>query len=150
MELELIIKAIMGLVVLLAVLIFLLFLNPKKKESKKESSALRSIETKNSSYQKVDFASLVKIVKNKNSSSKELYDAVGLIIKHYGTISKKVGIRLHPDFEIYADLLFTICRHKNTNKDIVVYFDRELRKLNPEYRKEINEAVTKGLNSRGA
>jgi len=57
-------------------------------------------------------------------------------------------MRAHPDFDIYMEILFTICRHPNTNKDIVIKFDRELGRLNPEYKKEINEAITKGLNSR--
>jgi hypothetical protein len=48
------------------------------------------------------------------------------------------------------DILFAICRHPNTNKDIIINFDKELEHLNPEYKKEINEAIAKGLNSRGA
>ena len=61
---------------------------------------------------------------------------------------KKLGLRAHPDFDIYMDILFTICRHPNANKDLIIKFDRELEELNSEYKKEINDAITKGLNSR--
>jgi len=63
-------------------------------------------------------------------------------------LHEKLGLRTHPDFDTYMDILFTICRHPNTNKDIIIKFDKELSRLNPEYKKEINEAITKGLNSR--
>jgi hypothetical protein len=148
MEAELIIKSIMGLVVLLAVLMFFLFLEPSKDSEKKKKPSIEKYESNTPVVP--DFKSLIYVIKNKKSNTAELLEAVKSIIKYYGVINKKLGMRPHPDFDIYADLLFTICRHKYTNKDIIIYFDRELGRLNPEYKKEINEAVTKGLNSRGA
>jgi len=148
MEAELIIKSIIGLVVILAVLMFFLFLEPSKESAKEKKPSIEKYES--DPFKKPDLTSLVYIIKNKKSDAAELLEAVQLIAKYYGVINKKLGVRPHPDFDIYADLLFTICRHKHTNKDIIIYFDRELGRLNPEYKKEINEAVTKGLNSRGA
>jgi hypothetical protein len=148
MEAELIIKSIMGLIVILAVLMFFLFLEPSKESTKKKNPFIEKYESNTSATP--DFISLVHVIKNKKSNATELLEAVQLIIKYYGVINKKLGMRPHPDFDIYADLLFTICRHKHTNKDIIIYFDRELRILNSEYKKEINEVLTKGLNSRGA
>jgi hypothetical protein len=147
MEAELIIKSIMGLIVILAVLMFFLFLEPSKENAKKKNPSIEKYEGNTSTTP--DFKSLVYVIKNKKSNATELLEAVQLITKYYGVINKKLGMRLHPDFDIYADLLFTICRHKHTNKDIIIHFDRELRRLNPEYKKEINEVLTKGLNSRG-
>jgi hypothetical protein len=72
-----------------------------------------------------------------------------MILKYYGHIHEKLGIRSHPDFDIYMEILIIICRHPNTNKDIIIKFDKELTRLNPSYKAEINEALTKGLNSRG-
>ena len=148
MEAELIIKSIMGLVVILAVLMFFLFLEPGKDNAKKKKPSVKKTESNPSTTP--DFKSLVHVIKSKKSNAAELLEAAEFIIKYYGVVNKKLGMRPHPDFDIYADLLFPICRHKHTNKDIIIYFDRELGKLNPEYKKEINEAVTKGLNSRGA
>jgi len=148
-EVTLIIKSIVGLVVILAILIFLLFLSPDK-EKKKEKT--KPVSKKTTPSQKepsnTDFDYLISVIKKKKSTTEELKEALDLIIKYHGTVHKKLGLRAHPDFDIYMEILFRICRHPNINKDLVVKFDRDLVKLNPEYKKEINEAITKGLNSR--
>lgn len=145
MEITLLVKSIAGLVVVLAILMFLLFYNPNKKTPK-------SVEVKEESAPRAEAPSLEAlraIIKNKKSSSKELKEALDLVLKHYGNIHAKLGIRAHPDFDVYADMLFTICRHPHTNKDIIINFDKALETRNPEYKVEINNAITKGLNSRG-
>ena len=149
MEITLLVKSVIGLVIVLAILIFLLLYSttPKKKETVKKETKNLDAKDKN---QKVDLDSLRAIIKNKKSNAKELSDALDLVIKHYGVIPKKLGTRIHPDFDKYMDILFTICRHPNTNKNLIIKFDKELIRLNPEYKAEINNAVTKGLNSRGA
>ncbi|WP_294967159.1 hypothetical protein [Sulfurimonas sp.] len=147
MEITLLIKSILGLVVILAILIFLLFFSSKqKKQAQKAEANKASFTQRNSPNTSLDY--LVSIVKNKKSTTKELKEALDLVLKHHGRVHEKLGMRSHPDFDVYKDLLFRICRHPNTNKDIVVKFDRELGRLNPDYKKDINEAVTKGLNSR--
>jgi len=155
MNIELIIQSVMGLVALLALLLFFLFLTsknssdkkvPKKKELKKKT------ETKTDRSKTIemptDLESLRSIVKDKKSTASELRKALELIIKYHGTIHPKLGLRAHPDFDPYMDVLFTICRHPHADKDMIIYFDRELGRLNPEYKQDINEAMTKGLNSR--
>lgn len=157
MEAELIIKSIMGLIALLALLIFLLFLEPgKEKKAKEKPSEIKaSIEEEKGEpkselpSKEMDLKSLVGIIKNKKSDVPKLAYALDLIIKHHGKVHKKLGIRSHPDFDIYMEILFTLCRHPNANKDLIINFDREFERLNPEYKQEINEAITKGLNSRG-
>ncbi|MDY0232735.1 MAG: hypothetical protein RBS11_01765 [Sulfurimonas sp.] len=145
MEITPLLQSIFGLVAILAILIFLLFLPSGKK--KKEVNAKNST-TQQREAQKTDLPYLRAIVKNKKSTTKELEQALALVIKHHGNIHPKLGARPHPDFDIYMDLLFTICRHPNSSKDIIINFDKDLCRLNPEYKKEINEAITKGLNSR--
>lgn len=158
METEFIIKAIIGLIIVLAILIFLLFLEPNKDakgeqkqqsapEVKKESKEERKEEDVSSVN--TDLFHLVDVIKNRRSNAHTLSEALELVIKHHGRVHKKLGLRPHPDFDTYIDILFTICRHPNANKDMIITFDRELERLNPEYKKEINEAIAKGLNSRG-
>ncbi len=150
MEITLLVKSILGLIVILGLLIFLLVL-PSKKKKKQIQIPKKTKGQKGSAPSEAEptLESLRKVIKNKRSTEKELQEALEMVIKKYGTVHKKLGLRAHPDFDIYIDMLFTICRHPNTNKDIIVQFDRDLGRLNPEYKKEINEAITKGLNSRG-
>ncbi len=144
MEITLLIKSAMGLLVILIILIYLFFFSSKKKKVVKKV-------VKKESKPKVnyDLEHLRSIIKSKKSTSKELKDALDLILKYHGTIHKKLGVRVHPDFDIYMDVLFTLCRHPNTNTSLIINFDKELEKLNPEYKPEINDALSKGLNSRG-
>ena len=145
MEITLLIKSIMGLVIILALLLLLLFYKPKKKLKKKKVKAPRTDEGK----PKTDLESLRSIIKSKKSTEKELKEALDLVLKHHGHVHKKLGLRSHPDFDVYMEILMVICRHPNTTKDIIVDFDKSLGRLNPTYKAEINDAITKGLNSRG-
>lgn len=152
MEPILLIKSVLGLLVVLAILVFLLVMsyrNRKAKivETKKLLETLKKAEE--TSHGILDLPSLLAIIKNKKSSTVELQEALDLILKYYGTIHPKLGSRTHPDYDTYMVILFTICRHPNTNKDIILGFNRALEKKNPSYKIEINEAITKGLNSRG-
>ena len=147
MDLILLLQSGSGLLVVLAILIFLwIFSSNVKKKTK-------VIKNKRSNTEQVkqptDLMYLKSIVKKRKSTNKELKDALELIIKYHGHIHKKLGVRSHPDFDIYMDILFTICRHPNTSKEIIIKFDKDLERLNPEYKPEINSAITKGLNSRG-
>jgi len=147
MEITLLVKSFLGLVSLLAILIFFLFYIPKKKKIiKKKKQELQ--ENKKSDVTSLD--KLLDIIKNRASTAKELKDALDLVIKYHGTIHPKLGLRPHPDFDVYGEILLRICRHPNTNKNIILDFDKALEARNEDYKKDINDFITKGLNSRGA
>jgi hypothetical protein len=61
------------------------------------------------------------------------------IIEYYGIIE---------NIDIYNDILYRICKHPNTKTTLILKFDRELTKKNHNYKKEITDAISKGLNSR--
>lgn len=150
MEPELIVKSIMGLIALLALLIFLLFYEPNKSKKRVPSHAKHVEEIISAKeVEETNFKVLIAMVKSKKSDAKKLEYALSMILKYHGKVHKKMGLRPHPEFMIYEDIIFTLCRHPHTNKNLIVDFDRELLKLNPEYKQEINDAMTKGLNSRG-
>jgi hypothetical protein len=147
MELSLLLKSAFGLIVVLGILVFLLVLSSKSKKAKSVAVVEQEVKEPRSA---TDLPTLTAIVKNKKSSAKELQAALDLILKYHGEIHPKLGTRTHPEYDIYMEILFTICRHPSTNKDIILNFNRGLEKKNPDYKIEINEAITKGLNSRGA
>ncbi|ABB43322.1 hypothetical protein Suden_0041 [Sulfurimonas denitrificans DSM 1251] len=149
METELIVKSIMGLIALLSLLVFFLFLEPNKDKKKPNSNSKVVVDRDEVESEETNLDALVAIIKNKKSDSKKLSFALDMILKHHGTFHKKMGVRAHKDFDIYMDVLFTLCRHPNTNKDLIINFDKELARLNPDYKQEINNAISKGLNSRG-
>ena len=142
MEISLLIKTIVGLVIVLGILVFILLLptHIEKKKVKKRVS--------DHDKPKTDLDSLRHIIRDRLSTKQELQDALNLVIKLHGHIAKKHGTRVNTDFDAYMEILIMICRHPNTDKDIILNFDRELENLNPEYKDEINESITKGLDSR--
>ncbi|SFV54053.1 hypothetical protein MNB_SM-6-1119 [hydrothermal vent metagenome] len=148
MDIILLVKSIVGLVIILGILILFFLYTPtskKKLPKKKKNSYVQKIKKES----KPEIKELLEVIRNKNASTKELTTALDTIIKYYGKIHPKLGIRTHPDFDIYSEILLRICRHPNTTKDIIINFDKELEKRNPEYVREINDSLTKGLNSRG-
>jgi len=148
MDVALLVQSMMGLIVVLAILIYLFFFPFfTKKRKVKQIYKKKKIKPKKKSVF-IEFKDLLKIIKDKRSTSKELADALDLILKYHGRIHDRLGLRPHSDFLNYQDIIFTICRHPNTNKDIIVKFDLELEKLNPSYKREINDALSKGLDLR--
>lgn len=145
MEITLLVKSFVGLVTLLLLLITFLFYGLKKKKIEKQVFEPR--EKWDNDYKSL--VELLVVIKNKQSSSEELSVALDLVMKYHGTMHTKLGLRTHPEFDIYGEILFRICRHPNINKNILFKFNRDLEKRNEEYKREINDCVTKGLNSRG-
>ena len=152
MELTLLIQSFLGLVILLGLLIAILILpqrlNKKKnKEANKEPNT--QLQDKKHNVFDDTLEKLRDIIKKNSTSKEELQESLELVIKYHGTIPHKLGIRTSPDSDIYMDILFKACRHKNASSEMIVKFSRDLEKLNEEYKKEINDALMRGLNSRG-
>ncbi len=146
MELTLLVKSGMGLLVILGFLVFFLVSTFKTKKKKEIQKPKKVVQEKK---KKTDIESLRIIVKNRKATTLELKEALDLVLKYHGTIHKKLGLRPHPESQVYMDILFNLCRHPNADKDIIVSFDKDLGKRNPEYKKELNDAMMRGLNSRG-
>jgi hypothetical protein len=129
----------------LGILIFIYVYKPSKKKKlhvKKELKTEKKVETPS-------FKKLHDIIKKNSSSTSELRSAAELILKYYGVIKAKHGVAPDKDFKRYAEVIFAISRHPNTNKELVLMFDKELSKRNPSYQREIDEMLNRGLSARG-
>ncbi len=146
MDITLLIKSLAALVGALGILILLYFYlsNNNKSQKKKASKKIQHIREV-----QPDLNMLLEIIKDKKSTTSEIKEAVDLFLKYYGKIPKKLGMRAHPKFEIYSELLIRICHHPHINKEIILKLDKELKKMNPEYKLELEDSLTKGLNTRG-
>jgi len=119
------------LVIILAILFFTLFsLQKRGKNLSKQTTLTKDLPT---------LHSLSFIIHNKKSTNLELKKSMEYILKYYGTIQ---------NLDIYNDILYQICIHPNTDKNLILTFDKELKKLNPQYKQEINSAISEGLSSR--
>jgi hypothetical protein len=142
MEIILLIKSVVGLIAILALLIFILFLpSVRKKREKKIALAKKTLLN-------TDMKFLRAIINRKNTTTKELQKSLDLVLKHHGVIDKKLDSGVRHAFDVYMEIIVRICTHPNTTKEIIISFTKELERLNPNYKSEINDAITKGLNSR--
>ncbi|MEN4045701.1 hypothetical protein [Sulfurimonas sp. NWX367] len=146
MDITLLIKSLAALSGALGILVLLYFYflhakKPHKRNTAKKPMHIREV--------KPDFEMLLNVIKDKKSTTEELKEAVELILKYYGKIPQKLGMRAHPKFEIYSELILRICHHPNVNKDIIIKLDKELHRRNPEYALELDDSLTKGLDTRG-
>ena len=149
MDITLLIKSILGLVSILAILLFILLFLPNTGKAKEKKVKTKAKISKVKETLQTDLDSLLEVIRDKNSTKEELKEALDLVLKYHGSIHDKLGVRTHPDFEIYSEIMLRICRHPHTSKNIILKFDRELEAKNPSYKREINDALSKGLNSRG-
>ena len=130
---------------ILGILIFFYVYKPSQKKSlhvKKEVEVEKKAQVPS-------FKKLQDIIKKSTSSTSELRSAIELILKHYAQIKAKHGVAPDKDFKRYAEVIFAISRHPNTNKELVLMFDKELSKRNPSYTREIDEMLNRGLSARG-
>lgn len=149
MDILVLLKSIAGLSVVLGILLFVFLYSPGEKKKSKQQKKKKSYTSPTPPKVKSDWDALIKVIRDKKSTAQELGEALDLILKYHGVIPKKLGIRVNPEFDRYSEVLLRLCRHPNTNKELIINFDKELERKNPEYIKEINDSLTKGLNSRG-
>lgn len=145
MDIALLIKSLAALSGALGFLVLLYLYSSHTKKTQKKKAPKKPLHVKEV---KPDFSTLLEVIKDKKSTTRELNEPIDLVLKYYGKIPKKLGIRAHPEFEKYSEFIIRICHHPHVNKDIILKLDKELHKQNPEYALELDDSLTKGLNTR--
>ncbi|UCN00392.1 hypothetical protein LCX93_00315 [Sulfurimonas sp. SWIR-19] len=146
MDIILLIKSLAALSGALGILVLLYFYFSDAKKPRKRNTAKKPLHIREV---KPDFEMLLKVIKDKKATTEELNEAVNLLLKYYEKIPQKLGMRAHPEFEKYSELILRICHHPNVTKDIILKLDKELHRHNPAYALELDDSLTKGLDTRG-
>ena len=116
------------LIIILAILIFFLFQKRKLKMISKDlTSPIPSLQ------------SLEQIIDNSDTKTEELKDTVDLIMKYYAEIN---------DINSYMDTIFNLSKHRNRDTQMIVTLTTKLEQRNPQYKLDINSAMSQGLNSK--
>jgi len=85
---------------------------------------------------------LMQRLRNREATTQELQETLALLLQYHGKVPKKLD-------EKYTELFLLLCSHPNTNKKLIIDFDKALEKKNPDSVKAINKALIQGLNARG-
>jgi len=97
----------------------------------------------------LSFEEIRALFSHKHSSKAELNDAIEQLVRHHGKIHAKLGDLIHPDFKRYLELIISLCKNPQADKELILSLDQKLRVKNPKYGLEIDEAVNKGIAARG-
>jgi hypothetical protein len=97
----------------------------------------------------LSFEEIKILFSHKDSSKAELKEAIEQLIRHHGKIHAKLGDLVHPDFKRYLELIISLCKNPQADKELILSLDQKLRVKNPKYGLEIDEAVNKGIAARG-
>jgi len=144
MDIVSLIESLLGLSALLGFLIMFYFYRahkkaPVKKSVLKEKTQLQRVPT---------LEALLKIISEKSSTTNELEETVTHILKNHGKIPIKKGLKADPKFAIYSEIIIRACHHPNITKKIILKLQRELIAQNPTYRLELEDSLSKGLDTR--
>jgi len=97
----------------------------------------------------LSFEEIRVLFSHKDSSKPELKEAIEQLVRHHGKIHAKLGDLVHPDFKRYLELIISLCKNPQADKELIISLDQKLRVKNPKYGLEIDEAVNKGIAARG-
>lgn len=145
MDIVALIKLLLGLSALLTLLLLFYLYRAHKKKRQPENIQKADIRTPAAP----SLEDILKVIKEKASTTKELDEAVKSLLAYHAKIPPKRGMNAHSRFALYSEILIRVCHHPNTNKEIVLGLERELIKQNPVYKLELEDSLNKGLNTRG-
>jgi hypothetical protein len=97
----------------------------------------------------LSFEEIRVLFSHRDSSKAELKEAIEQLVRHHGKIHAKLGDLVHPDFKRYLELIISLCKTPQADKELILSLDQKLRVKNPKYGLEIDEAVNKGIAARG-
>lgn len=85
------------------------------------------------------FETMRLVIHRSSSTNAQLNHAVDVIIERYCTIT---------DFEVYAQLLETLCIHPHTDSKVILRLERALIAVNPKQKEKIEKRLKLGLAGR--
>ena len=131
MKIEILV-AVIVLALILTITAFIVIIKKSKKPVKVEKKTETQQDNEN-----IDFDDLMEIVKNQDSTSKDILNALELFNQNY-TIDES-------NTQKYFIFLSRCLTHKNVNKDIFRYFHNEVKKKNLKFKKELDSIEKKAL-----
>lgn len=123
MELYILLIGIALLAIILLIIAIVLIKNQASSPKKRKEEIL-------SPTPSIQFEELMAIVKDKNSNSKELLNALKLFSKHFKIDEKKA--------KRYFTFFTHLLSHKNVNKEIFDYYHKKIKKENKKFIKELD------------
>lgn len=98
--------------------------------------------------QKIAIDALIEIAAKRTSTRNELANAIIRAAKDCPFPVKEKGVAPKVS-KIYLNFILLIASHRNADAKLIAFMDEELKKTNPEYKREIDLYENEGINQRG-
>lgn len=97
---------------------------------------------------KIAIEALIDIVVKRTASHNDLTNAVLKAAKECPFPAKEKGVAPKVS-KIYLNFVLLVASHRNADAKLIAFMDEELKKANPEYKREIDMYENEGINQRG-
>lgn len=97
---------------------------------------------------KIAIEALIDIVAKRTSSRNDLTNAILKAAKECPFPVKEKGVAPKIS-KIYLNFVLLVASHRNADAKLIAFMDEELKKANPEYKREIDMYENEGMNQRG-
>lgn len=98
--------------------------------------------------QKVAIETMVELVAKRGTSKNELTTAILEVAKNCPFPKKDKGIT-PKSAKVYLNFILLVASHKNADAKLIAFMDEELKKVNIEYKREIDAYENEGIQQRG-
>lgn len=139
---------IITIVVVIAIVLVSLFIvvaNMQKTVIVEVSSHTDAEEEK---IRKIAIEALVEIVAKRTTTRNELTNAILKAAKECPFPPKERGVAPKLS-KVYLNFVLLVASHRNADAKLIAFMDEELKKANPEYKREIDMYENEGMNQRG-
>lgn len=97
---------------------------------------------------KVAIEMMVEIAAKRTSTKNDLANAILKVVKECPFPAKEKGIAPR-SAKVYLNFILLIASHRHADAKLIAFMDEELKKANPEYKREIDIYENEGIHQRG-
>jgi hypothetical protein len=97
---------------------------------------------------KIAIEALIDIVVKRTTTRNELIEAVLKAAKECPFPPKEKGVAPKVS-KVYLNFVLLVTSHRNADAKLIAFMDEELKKANPDYKREIDVYENEGINQRG-
>lgn len=97
---------------------------------------------------KIAIEALIEIAAKRTTTRNELTNAILKAAKECPFPEKERGVAPKVS-KVYLNFVLLVASHRNADAKLIAFMDEELKKANPEYKREIDLYENEGINQRG-
>lgn len=144
MQENFLVLTVVAVIAIILISLIIVFINLKKDVAIKISQK----QHEEDAQKKMTIESMVELVAKRSTSKNDITLAILEVAKNCPFPAKIKGIA-PKNAKMYLNFILLVSSHKNVDAKLIAFMDEQLKKTNPEYKKEIDIYENEGINQRG-